>query len=134
MLRHPKGTMFIPRVAVVAFAMLIGSWLSYDGARSFLTGDYTTRSSGAHAHQLGPWAALVRFVHLDPRGVPMKTLHVVLGVFWCVGALAFLLRSTIAYPVLMGCAVGSLWYLPFGAIVGAIEIALLVWLRRKGLA
>lgn len=126
--------MIVVRTLVVALAMVIGTWLSYDGGRAFVRGDYTTPSSGPHAGKLGPWATLLSAVRLDPRGTPAKALHVFLGALWCTGAVAFIFRSSIAISILMICAIGSLWYLPFGTFISVVEIGLLVWLRKKGAA
>jgi hypothetical protein len=126
--------MVVARSLLVALALLLGTWLGYDGIRALVRGDYTTPSSGPYAQQLGPWARLLELVGVNPRGTAIKALHVLLGLAWYAGALAFLLRSSIGPRLLLTCAIGSLWYLPFGTVVGAAEIALLVRLRKKGAA
>lgn len=120
------------RILASLLALLIGGWLLYDGVRAMTKGDYTTPSSGPHANQLGPWAAVVRRVGLDPRGTVVKSAHVALGALWCLGALALLARLRLASPLLVICAVGTLWYLPAGTLIGVIELGLLLWLRRRG--
>ena len=113
------------KFAVPLVALLIGGWLVYDGMRAFQKGDYTTPSSGTHAGQLGPWAKLVAFVGIDPRGAPMKTVHVLLGVSWLVSALLFVVKTPLGWIALVVNSVCSLWYLPIGTLLAVVELALL---------
>jgi hypothetical protein len=39
---------------VAALAALNGGWMTFDGARALIVGDYVTPSSGEYAGQLGP--------------------------------------------------------------------------------
>ena len=113
------------KFAVSLVALLIGGWFVYDGARAFQKGDYTTPSSGSHAGQLGPWAKLVALVGIDPRGVPMKSTHIVLGVFWLIAALLFVAKPHFGWLALVVSSVCSLWYLPIGTVFAVLELGLL---------
>lgn len=111
---------------LVVFAVALGAWLIFDGAKALRTGDYTTPGSGAHAGQLGPWARAVSAVGLEPRGTFVKWAHVAVGSLWLVGAILLFLAPSLARVVLIVCSLGSLWYLPFGTIIGVAELVLLL--------
>jgi len=102
---------------VLAFAL--GTYMIVDASHAFLHGSYITPSSGPYAGQLGPWAGVVRAMHIDP--LSMRWAFLILGVAWIVHSFFIGLdrrskRATITLAVL------SLWYVPAGTIVGLIEI------------
>lgn len=108
------------KYVIVIVASLIGGWLLLDGTRALVTGSYTTPNSGAYAGQLGPWAKVVTSVGLDPAGLVLKLMHIVLGISWLVfGFLAFRGVSFAGLP-LLSTAILSLWYLPFGTVAGVV--------------
>jgi hypothetical protein len=122
------------RWIICALALLQGSWLAADGYRALVIGDYVTPGSGARAGQLGPWAHIVSAAGLEPRGTFIKSLHVALGVAWLLALVAFVLWPTFGWWAVFGCAVGTLWYLPIGTVVGAIVIALLFTPQLRSLS
>jgi hypothetical protein len=74
--------------------VLLGGWMTFDGGRALVTGDYITPRTGSHAGQLGPWARLVRIVRIEPRSTLMKTIFVVLGAAWLALAVLALSQSS----------------------------------------
>lgn len=119
-----------PRTWVVAaIGCILGAWLTFDGSRAFVVGDYVTPASGEYAGQLGPWSALVSAMGLQPRSAVMKSVHVGLGLSWLAASAGLLLGTAWARRGVLWCAVLSLWYLPFGTIFGVVQILLL---RRPG--
>lgn len=119
------------RVAIAVLATLMGCWLTYDGTRALTQGDYTTPQSGPYAGRLGPWSSLVSAVGLNPRSVTIKALHVSLGLFWLLGALAFIAKPHLGRPTLVVLSVCTLWYLPFGTVLAVIELTLLFLSRIR---
>jgi hypothetical protein len=121
--------------AVVVLGIILGGWLTFDGGRAVLVGDYVTAQSGPQAGQLGPWSKLVAAVGLDPRSVAVKLAHIILGLLWLGATGCFVARLPWAWGVLVGCAIASLWYLPFGTVIGIVELGLLMLpaLRGSGL-
>lgn len=117
--------MIILKIAIPLVALLIGGWMTYDGARALQKGDYTTASSGPHAGQLGPWATVVSFIGINPRGTPMKTAHVVVGLLWLASAVLFIVKPPLGWIILVGCSVSCLWYLPIGTFLSLLELAML---------
>jgi hypothetical protein len=114
----------------VAIAVLQGGWLVFDGARALIVGDYVTPAAGSRAGQLGPWSRLVAALGLEPRGAFMKCVHVALGAAWLGSAAWFVAGPATGWWAVLACAVATLWYLPIGTVLGAIEIALLLAISR----
>jgi len=111
---------------VVLLALIEGGWLAFDGARALLVGDYVTPRSGPYAGQLGPWSRLVSVAGIEPRSTLMKSIHLVLGLVWLAFLVCFVLRLPWAWGGMLACAVLGLWYLPFGTLLSAIQIVLLL--------
>lgn len=114
------------KYVIVVIALLLGGWLTFDGARALTVGDYVTARTGSNAGQLGPWSRVVSAFGIDPRGKPMKFFHVVLGCGWLISMTVFLLRPALGWWCLCAASVLSLWYLPFGTLLGIIELWLLL--------
>jgi len=116
-----------PRLAwvVLFLALFEGGWLAFDGAHALLAGDYVTPSSGEYAGQLGPWSKLVRAVGLEPRSTLVMSIHLVLGGSWLLVAAAFAAGARRAWRGMVACAIAGLWYLPFGTLLGVLQLALL---------
>ena len=106
----------------------------FAGAHGLITGDYVTPSSGEFAGQLGPWSKLVEAIGLDPRSYVVMGIHLALGCVWLSFATAWALRASWAsWSGTMACTIGALWYLPFGTLLSAVQIALLWrWAARVG--
>jgi hypothetical protein len=117
---------------VVGLGVLLGGWLTFDGARAFVVGDYVTPRSGEYAGKLGPWAGLVSAVGLEPRSAAVKGLHVVLGVLWLTAVGCFAARLPWAWWAVAGCAVASLWYVPVGTLIAVLELVLLFLPALRG--
>jgi hypothetical protein len=119
------------RLALVALGLVEGAWMTFDGTRALAVGDYVTPSSGAHAGQLGPWSHVVGAVGIPPRSTVMKIIFVVYGLSWLIIALGLAFRSGWALPAMLIAALATLWYLPVGTIIGIVQLAGLIWLRRN---
>ena len=121
------------RLLVLLLAFVLGGWLLFDGLHGFLTGDYVTPSAGEYAGQLGPWSKVVSAVGIEPRSNLMMGIHVGLGAVWLVAMLAWVLRWRVGWSAMFACAVGGLWYLPFGTLLCVLQILLLLTpkLRRE---
>ncbi len=111
---------------IVIVALLIGCWLLLDGARALIAGSYTTPSSGAYAGQLGPWSKIIICVGLNPAGLAVKLVHIVLGSCWLAFGLLVFRGASFAWWPLFLTALLSLWYLPFGTIAGVVVAATLL--------
>ena len=118
------------RVLVVILALLEAGWMTYDGSRALIVGDYVTPREGPHAGQLGPWKHAVSAVGIEPRSPGMKAFFVAYGIVWLIVIVAFIQRVSWASTGMLLAAVASLWYLPIGTACSLVVIAALLWLRR----
>ncbi len=111
---------------VVVLALFVGGWFVFDGARALVVGDYVTPKTGQYAGQLGPWSKVVSAIGIDPRSTLMKTIFVAYGLLWLTVIVCFILGLKWAWWAMLIAAVGSLWYLPFGTLLGLLQIILLL--------
>lgn len=116
---------------IVSCAILVAGWFAFDGARALTAGDYITPKSGKFAGQLGPWSKVVRAIGIEPRSFGMKLRFLLFGVIWLAVIVCFLLGLTWSWFGMLGAATLSLWYLPFGALLGVIQIVLLLVQRLR---
>jgi hypothetical protein len=119
------------RSIVIILALLQAGWMTFDGARAFVVGDYVTPASGAYAGQLGAWSKVVLAVGIEPRSSLMKAIFVVYGVAWLVIISFFAQKLPWTWWAMLVAAAGSLWYLAVGTISSMMEIALLILARRS---
>jgi hypothetical protein len=124
-------TMHWLRRVVIILAFLQASWMTSDGLRAFIVGDYVIPKSGEYAGQLGPWAKLVSVVGVRPRSTLMKSTFVVYGVVWLAIILCYILNLPRAQWAMLLAAAGSLWYLWTGTVSSTIQIALLLLLKMQ---
>ena len=119
------------RVLVLLLGLIEAGWMTFDGCRALLVGDYVTPTSGPYAGQIGAWSKLVGAAGIDPRGTPMKSLFAVYGLVWIVVLVNFALGARWAWSAMVGMAAGALWFLPFGTVASVVQLALLLVLRAK---
>jgi hypothetical protein len=103
---------------ILVLAFFQGTWLTFDGGRALIVGDYFTPRSGSHTGQLGPWSRIVIAVGLDPRSTFIKCLHLGLGLAWLTSLIVFVVRPAAGWWLLMSCAVGTL----LGTIVALLLV------------
>ncbi|MFT3867089.1 MAG: hypothetical protein QM715_01200 [Nibricoccus sp.] len=117
------------KTTIVVIALIIGSWLGFDGGRALLKGDYVTARDG----KLGPWSRIVAGAGINPRGAGMKWAHVALGALWLGAMACFFLGVSFGRSALIGCSILTLWYLPIGTVLSIAEIGLLCLYSWRGL-
>ena len=116
-------------ISVLAFIVAI--WFVIDGATAIMTGDYITPKSGEYAGQLGPWSKVVSATGIAPCSGMMKTIFLLYGLAWLAVIVSYLLQVPWGWTAMLVAAIGSLWYLPFGTLLGLIQIVLLIIFRMK---
>ncbi len=114
---------------IAGLVCVSAGFMTFDGVRAFVVGDYVTPKSGPHAGQLGAWSKLVQAIGIEPRSNLMKGIHVVLGATTLAILACFLLKIAWANTALLAAAIAGLWYLPVGTVLNIIVIALL-WFSR----
>lgn len=112
------------KLIIVLMSIIVGGWMVFDGVRALAVGNYITPTTGKYAGQLGPWATLVQKMGIAPQSSFMKLWMASQGGLWILVSLLFL-----KMPGMWGASVAmaflGLWYLPFGTVVGLIELILL---------
>lgn len=110
---------------IIALAVIVAGWFTFDASFALVTGDYVMPATGPYAGQLGPWATMMAATGIDPRSTFIKLVFLLYGVGWLVVISAFAARRRWAWAGMVVAAVCSLWYLPFGTLLGLIQISLL---------
>lgn len=122
--------MSFARIAVLALSLLEAGWMTFDGTRALVVGDYVTPRTGAHAGQLGPWQHAVSAVGIAPRSTTMKLIFAIYGASWLLIGVVFARGSSWGWAAMVVAAAASLWYFPIGTLSSAVQLALLLWIRR----
>lgn len=112
-------------------AVLNFGYMSFDGSRGLIVGDYLRPESGEHAGQLGPWSDVVAAVGIAPESNAMKTTFLVWGIFGLVLSVSFGMEVRGASKYLLWASVFSLWYLVPGTVLSIVQIILLLIYRKK---
>lgn len=119
---------------IVVLALLNAGYMTFDGSRALIKGDYIRPSTGDHAGELGPWTRIVSAIGIDPESSLMKSIFVVWGIVGLLTAFAFFSGVDRSLPALCLFNVLSLWYLVPGTVLSSIQLVLLciVWLMTRG--
>ena len=115
---------------VLVICASLGVWMSFDGSRAFLRGDYLTPASGEYAGQLGPWAQVLSAAGFEPRSPFVKALHLLLGISLVVSAFTLYLQTVWSRELVLATSLLVVWYVPFGTI-SCIANCLLLLCPRK---
>ena len=118
------------RRIVLLLALVESGYMTFDGTRALLVGDYIRPTSGEYAGHLGPWADVVGSIGLDPESIAMKMIFVAYGILWISAIVANMVNEMWGRGMLLLLAIGSLWYLWFGTICSVLQILLLIEMRR----
>ncbi len=118
--------MTIIKWIVIVLSVLNAGYMTFDGARALIKGDYIRPTSGEYAGQLGPWAGLVKKIGIEPESTLMKTIFVVFGIVLLGITACFAMNMPWAAKALLAGNILALWYLWTGTISSAIQIILLI--------
>ena len=125
------ATVIIKWVIVVLAALNFG-YMTFDGSRALIKGDYIRPASGEYAGQLGPWSKLVRKIGINPESTTMKLIFVVWGLFGLATTLCYVMDISWARNGLLIMNILSLWYLIPGTVSSGLQIILLLIKRSIG--
>lgn len=114
---------YIKRIIIV-LALLQAFWMTFDGTRALIIGDYITPKSGPNTGRLGPWAGLVTSLGIDPRSTLMKSVFICYGLAWLTMVVFYVMGDGRARWPMLALAVGTLWYLPVGTAISLLIVAL----------
>jgi hypothetical protein len=125
------------RGLVLILGLVEASWMTFDGSRALIVGDYVTPSSGAHAGELGPWNHVVKAVGIPPRSTAMKLIFVAYGLAWLFVTIGLAFHAPWAWRAMLIAAFATLWYLPVGTVIGIIQTIALIgisgWLHKAAI-
>jgi hypothetical protein len=125
------ATVIIKWVVVFLAAMNFG-YMTFDGSRALIKGDYIRPRSGTYARQLGPWSKIVARIGINPESTTMKVVFLIWGLTGLFITVCFILKMSWAANGLVVINILSLWYLVPGTISSAIQIVLLLIKRSMG--
>jgi len=101
--------------SVLLFVALInGGWMLFDGAYVLRHGKYF----GSDVP--GPWRYVVQVLGLDP--LKLGPLFLAFGAMWILAGLAMMMGFS-RLPLIV-ISVATLWYIPIGAILSVVTLAL----------
>lgn len=115
---------------IVVLAVLNFGFMTFDGSRGLIVGDYVRPETGEYAGKLGPWSNVVSTVGIDPESTLMKSIFLVWGAIGLVLSVSLAMNVNNAAKYLLVLSVLSLWYLVPGTVLSLIQIILLLILRR----
>lgn len=110
----------------IVLALIEAGWMTFDGTRAFVVGDYVTPKTGEYAGQLGPWTKIVAVVGIEPRSSLMKAIFIIYGIAWLAMIVCHALGYRWAWWAMLFAAIGALWYLWIGTVANVIIIVLLL--------
>lgn len=114
------------RALITILTLLDAGWMTFDGARALLVGDYVTPRHGPHAGQLGPWHRVVGALGIPPRSTAMKCIFLGQGLAWLAILACWLAGATWGRGAMLVAAALSFWNLVAGALLGAVILLLLL--------
>lgn len=103
--------------------------MTIDGSRALLAGDYFRPETGEYAGQLGPWAAIVSAIGINPESTFMKSVFIAWGALGLIFTVSFAMRVSRADKVLLFFNLASIWYLVAGTLSSVIQVIFLLILR-----
>lgn len=108
--------------ALAALLVLHAGWMLVDGATALATGDYI-------GGELGPWAALVRAVGIDP--LAMRVPFVLLGLAGLAIAALVLRGEPRAPRAAAAFGIATLWYAAIGTLLALAIVVVAVAAARR---
>ena len=108
------------RYIVLLLAFAQGCWLTIDGGRALIVGSYFTPASG----KLGSWADLISTAGIAPGSIGMKSFYFACGLLWLAAFVGLVLRRAVSRWLAIIAGVATLWYIPFGTLIGIVVIIL----------
>ncbi len=114
---------------ITILAFVNAGYMTYDGAKALITGDYIRPKTGEYAGQLGPWTKLVEKIGIDPMSIFMKSIFVFYGIAGLIITIAFAFNVPWSWKAMLIYNICSGWQLFFGTANSVLQIILLLILR-----
>lgn len=100
----------------------MGGYVIFDGLHRLITGSF-------FGPGLGPWAAVLRAVGIDPLAMGLP--FVILGALWILFFLLVLIDSSWGFYGGLALAALTLWYLPIGTVFSVMYLIILLKYRTN---
>lgn len=115
------------RWVVAVLLASVGSWMTVDGTRAIIVGDYITPSSGEYAGKLGPWSHIVERIGIPARSTAMKATFIAIGLVHVTAAVLLIVDAGwVPGWLALVASVMGLWYLPFGTVADGIALVIVL--------
>lgn len=121
--------MKVLRWIIILMAILNFGFMTVDGSRALIVGDYFRPQTGEYAGQLGPWAGIVSAIGINPESTLMKSIFIAWGGLGLIFTVSFAMRVSRADRVLLFFNLASIWYLVVGTLSSVVQVIFLLILR-----
>lgn len=119
------------RWIIIILAVLNFGFMTVDGSRALIVGDYFRPETGEYAGQLGPWATIVSAIGINPESGLMKGIFIAWGGLGLILTVSFAMRVRRADRALLFFNLASFWYLVAGTLSSVLQVIFLLILRFK---
>lgn len=119
------------RWIVIILAVLNFGFMTVDGSRALIVGDYFRPETGEYAGQLGPWATIVSAIGINPESGLMRGIFIAWGGLGLILTVSFAMRVRRADSALLFFNLASFWYLVAGTLSSVLQVIFLLILRFK---
>lgn len=109
---------------IILLSFSIFGFMTYDGCRGLMVGDYLRPQSGEYAGKLGPWADIVKGVGINPESDLMKWTFIAWGSIGLFIMVSFAMNVRDSEKALLVISLLSLWYLNVGTATSILIIML----------
>ena len=119
------------RWIVIILAVLNFGFMTVDGSRALIVGDYFRPETGEYAGQLGPWATIVSAIGINPESGLMRGIFIAWGGLGLILTVSYAMRVRRADSALLFFNLASFWYLVAGTLSSVLQVIFLLILRFK---
>lgn len=119
------------RWIIIILAVLNFGFMTVDGSRALIVGDYFRPETGEYAGQLGPWATIVSAIGINPESGLMRGIFIAWGGLGLILTVSYAMRVRRADSALLFFNLASFWYLVAGTLSSVLQVIFLLILRFK---
>ncbi|HLP12091.1 MAG TPA: hypothetical protein VK177_09190 [Flavobacteriales bacterium] len=119
----------ILKYIIIFLSFLNAGYMTFDGSKALVTGDYIRPKTGEYAGQLGPWTKIVSRLGINPMSTFMKCIFVIFGLTGLFLTTCFLLNYDWSWKAMLVFNICCTWNLMFGTASSILQLILLLILR-----
>lgn len=110
---------------IILLSFSVYGFMTYDGCRGLMVGDYFRPQSGEYAGQLGPWADYVSAIGINPESQYMKWAFILWGSIGLFIMVSFAMNVRDSAKALLIISAITLWYATLGTAICSLIIILM---------